>query len=166
MGSDDVLAAKEGLPSSVRVLGAGVGAEVTKPPLEGIVDQKGDNGQKIPAADVLEERIATARSGVVSKGNLEEKAESKGGLVRRTLPLGYFAQVAAPKKLAEAEGVAKRLKKAGFPVLVESATVNGQGFYRVVVGPEDNKEQVDRLVKQLQKESLAGSSKPFIRRVK
>jgi cell division septation protein DedD len=173
IGSDDGDVKRDSLPSSVRVLGSGASAEVAK----GVVDdllvaKKDDVGQKIAAAEVpaqkvLEERIATARSGALAnKGDVVEKPGAAGGLVRKSLPVGYFAQVAAPKKLSEAEGVAKRIKRAGFPVLVESATVNGQSFYRVVVGPEENKVQVERLITQLQKESLAGGSKPFIRRVK
>lgn len=173
IGSDDVEVKRDSLPSSVRVLGAGAKLEVAKGAVDNLLvtqnDEKSQNlaAVEAPAQKVLEERIATARSGALAtKGEVVEKPGVAGGLVRRSLPVGYFAQVAAPKKLSEAEGVAKRLKKAGFPVLVESATVNGQSFYRVVVGPEENKVQVERLVTQLQKESLAGGSKPFIRRVK
>jgi cell division septation protein DedD len=91
------------------------------------------------------------------------KDESKG-LVRKVLPPGYFAQVAAPKKLSDAEAVAKKLKRSGFPVVVESASVSGQSFYRVLVGPEENKVQADRLVSQLEGESYV-ASKPFIKKV-
>jgi cell division septation protein DedD len=50
-------------------------------------------------------------------------------------------------------------------VVVESASVAGQSFFRVLVGPEQNKVQADRLVSQLKSESyIAGN--PFIRKVK
>jgi cell division septation protein DedD len=103
----------------------------------------------------------------------ETRAETKQGSARsdtstgprQVLPAGFFAQVAAPKRMADAEEVAKKLRKSGFPVMIETASVRGEDFYRVLVGPEENKVQADRLVEQLQRERYL-SGAPFIRRVK
>jgi cell division septation protein DedD len=85
--------------------------------------------------------------------------------VKKVLPAGFFAQVAAPTKLADAESVARKLRQSGFPVVVEEADVRGELFYRVLVGPEENKVQADRLLQQLKSERYL-TSVPFIRRVK
>jgi cell division septation protein DedD len=86
-------------------------------------------------------------------------------MVKQVLPPGYFAQVAAPKRLQEAQDVARRLKRSGFPVVIETAHVRGEDYYRVLVGPEDGKVQAERLVDQLKRESyLSGTA--FLRRVK
>jgi cell division septation protein DedD len=178
IGSDEGLTEEleEKLPSSVRMLGNSDRAVGDG----GTANAKLNKGDASSAAAVLDARIASARSEVARAAPqaVSDSQESKkpapdsatkttesAGLVRKVLPSGYFAQVAAPKKLAEAEGVAKRLKRSGFPVLVESASVNGQSFYRVLVGPEENKVQAERLVSQLQSESYV-ASKPFIRKVK
>jgi cell division protein FtsN len=50
-------------------------------------------------------------------------------------------------------------------VVVEEADVRGELFYRVLVGPEENKVQADRLLQQLKSERYL-TSVPFIRRVK
>lgn len=84
--------------------------------------------------------------------------------VKKRLPNGYFAQVAAPKQLTQAEQIAKKLQKSGFPVVIESTTVKGENFYRVVVGPEDNKIQAQRLIAQLKGEKYLVSSPFIIRR--
>ena len=85
--------------------------------------------------------------------------------VKGVLPGGWYAQVAAPKKLPEAQQIARTLKKAGFAVLIENAHVRGEDYYRVVVGPEDGRVQADRLVEQLKRESSL-SAQPFVRRVR
>lgn len=85
--------------------------------------------------------------------------------VKKVLPAGYFAQVAAPTKLSDAESVARKLRQSGFPVVVEEAEIKGESYYRVLVGPEDNKVQADRLLEQLRSERYLTSA-PFIRKVK
>jgi len=171
-------------PSSVRMLGAGQNvADAGVRKSDPSVNSAPKNDSASSAAAILDARIANARSEAERAAQAAQPAQQEAvpqkksaavsveppaessTLVRKVLPAGYFAQVAAPKKLAEAEGVAKRLKKSGFPVVVESATVNGQSFYRVLVGPEENKVQAERLVSQLQSESFV-ASKPFIRKVK
>jgi cell division septation protein DedD len=92
-------------------------------------------------------------------------AKSDSNFVKRVVPAGYFAQVAAPKNLSDAESVARKLKKSGFPVVVEVANVRGEEYYRVLVGPEQNRVHADRLVGQLGSERYL-SGPPFIRQVK
>ncbi len=91
--------------------------------------------------------------------------KSDSNFVKRVVPSGYFAQVAAPKNLSDAESVARKLKKSGFPVIVEVANVRGEEYYRVLVGPEQNRVHADRLVGQLRSERYL-SGPPFIRQVK
>lgn len=173
-GPQLIIGSEQGLdsakvPSSVRMLGSGEGS-AQKAPAK--VDASGKTEKS--ASALLDERIANARSDL-AKANQNEASPAKvssgksgadgGPLVRKVVPSGYFAQVAAPKKVTDAEKIAGKLKRSGFPVVVESASVAGQGFYRVLVGPEQNKVQADRLVSQLKGESyLVGD--PFIRRVK
>ena len=67
--------------------------------------------------------------------------------------------------MSDAQSIVQKLKRSGFPAVIEPASVSGQSFYRVLVGPEENKVQADRLVGQLKSESyIAGA--PFIRKVK
>jgi cell division septation protein DedD len=91
--------------------------------------------------------------------------KSDSDFVKRVVPSGYFAQVAAPKNLSDAESVARKLKKSGFPVIVEVANVRGEEYYRVLVGPEQNRVHADRLVGQLRSERYLAAP-PFIRQVK
>lgn len=78
---------------------------------------------------------------------------------------GWYAQVAAPKSKTEADALASKLRSNGFRVAIETAQVKGDQYYRILVGPEDNKDQATSLVGQLKRESyLAGE--PFIRPIK
>jgi cell division septation protein DedD len=189
IGSDEGLGIEQQqkLPSSVKIIGGEKNARIGDIPT--VSDSKNEAvvGSASSAASILDARIANARSELgrvaeegddvdstkptkaaeVKKAVNEAPSKSleNNGLVRKVLPAGYFAQVSAPKKIAEAESEAKRLKRSGFPVVIESASVNGQSFYRVLVGPEENKVQAERLVGQLQSESFV-AGKPFIRRVK
>jgi cell division protein FtsN len=171
IGSDEGLGAAK-VPDSVRLLGSTPKTDTAK------VDTAKDAQAKVvaptksekSATNLLDERIAKARSDAAkpastSVSTTKTSGRDSGPLVRKVLPSGYFAQVAAPKKVSEAEAIAAKLKRSGFPVVVESASVAGQGFYRVMVGPEQNKVQADRLVTQLKSEKYI-SGKPFIRKVK
>jgi DedD protein len=112
--------------------------------------------------------IAPALPAVQEKPAAQEKVvptKSDSNFVKRVVPGGYFAQVAAPKNLSDAESVARKLKKSGFPVVVEVANVRGEEYYRVLVGPEQNRVHADRLVDQLRSERYL-SAPPFIRQVK
>lgn len=77
---------------------------------------------------------------------------------------GWYAQVAAPKELKDAENLGNKLRRSGFPVMIEHANVRGETYYRVLVGPESNTEHADRLVQQLKRESYI-QSEPFIKMV-
>ena len=83
----------------------------------------------------------------------------------RSIPAGFYAQVAAPKRLQDAEKLARRLKQSGFPVAIESVTIDRQSFYRVLVGPEQNKLYTERLIGQLHSERYIPTD-PFIREVR
>jgi cell division protein FtsN len=128
-------------------------AEVTKAPVREI--------EKVESEPVKQPSPTPTRKPVPTP----EKKAAGDVAVKKVVPSGFFAQVAAPTKRADAESVARKLKKSGFPVVVEEATVNGESYYRVLVGPEDNKVQADRLIQQLQSERYL-SSVPFVRRVK
>jgi cell division septation protein DedD len=85
--------------------------------------------------------------------------------VKSILAAGWYAQIAAPRKMADAESLANRLRRNGFPVSIESASVKGEAYYRVIVGPEDNRKQAQVLVEQLRSErSVQGE--PFIRNIR
>ena len=81
------------------------------------------------------------------------------------LPKGWFAQVAAPKKRDDADTIARQLKGSGFKVVIESALVRGEAYFRILVGPEGTREQADRLIQQLKRESYIKSD-PFVRMVR
>ena len=85
--------------------------------------------------------------------------------VTKRVPPGYFVQVAAPKTLKDAEVVAKKLRGSGFPVMIEDFSTGKSPYFRVLVGPEDNKVQAERLVGQVKRESYI-SGQPFIRQSK
>lgn len=81
------------------------------------------------------------------------------------LPKGWFAQVAAPKKREDADAISRQLKSSGFSVVVEGAQVRGESYFRILVGPEANREQADRLIQQLKRESYLKTD-PFVRMVR
>ncbi len=85
--------------------------------------------------------------------------------VKNVLSKGWYAQVAAPGKLDDANNLAKKLKESGFPVVIETANIRGQEYYRVLVGPEDEQRYSQTMVQQLKRESYLRGD-PFLRRVK
>ena len=143
-----------GKGGEVRVLGRdadvveGTGAELEAPAKE-VVTKKAPVVEEAPPAKVVKP--------------VETKKE-KVSVVKR-LPKGYFAQVAAPKTKAEAEDLARKLRKSGFPVVLEDNSTGRSPFYRVMVGPEDNKVQADRMLGQLKREKYL-DGKIFVRQVK
>ncbi len=92
---------------------------------------------------------------------VDEDAEQ----IKSVLPRGWFAQVAAPRKLKDADILAKKLKGSGFPTVIETANVRGQDYFRVLVGPEENRKQAQLLVDQLKRESYI-PGEPFLRLVR
>jgi len=171
---DDTESPSAKVPDSVRMLGSG-SASYSK--TDSTQDRGGESGRGTDGADeLLNQRIASARTEPVKdlmkveKAPVKEpetarKASESGPLVRKVVSSGYFAQVAAPKKMSDAQGIAQRLKKSGFPVVIEPFSNGGQSFYRVLVGPEENKVQADRLVSQLKGENYLPGA-PFIRKYK
>lgn len=111
----------------------------------------------IPTAKPTPRPVATPTAVVAAK---IRSADS--GMIRAILPKGWYAQVAAPRKISEAEALAVKLKRSGFPVLIERANVRGEEYFRVVVGPESDRVQVDRLISQVKREGY----EPFPRAVK
>lgn len=85
--------------------------------------------------------------------------------VRKVIPSGWYAQVAAPRELDDAHSLASNLKDSGFMVVIEKARVRGQEYFRVLAGPENSKEHADRLVKQLSRESYV-QGEPFVKLLK
>jgi cell division septation protein DedD len=167
-GGELIIGSETGLtqpkaPESIRMLGGAKVEEAKAKPVEETKPQKSVNA-------VLDERIASARSessrdGVDQGDGPTAKTADSSSAGRKAIPSGYFAQVAAPKKMSDAQSIVQKLKRSGFPAVIEPASVSGQSFYRVLVGPEENKVQADRLVGQLKSESyIAGT--PFIRKVK
>ncbi len=78
---------------------------------------------------------------------------------------GWFAQVAAPKRRSDADELSSKLKGSGFKVSIETASVRGEDYFRVLVGPEENRDQATRLVSQLKRERYL-QGEPFVRMVK
>lgn len=117
-------------------------------------------GGAIPSEEVARE--VKQKAPVETK--VKEPTKEKISVVKR-LPRGYFAQVAAPKTRAEAEELARKIRKSGFPVVVEDNSTGRSPFYRVMVGPEDNKVQADRMLGQLKREKYL-NGKAFVREVK
>jgi cell division septation protein DedD len=101
------------------------------------------------------------------EGNNKEPggANDSSGFLKELVPSGWFAQLAAPHRLEDADNLAQRLRGSGVPVIIERANIRGQEYFRVLVGPEQNKEQADRLVEQLRRESYV-KAEPFIMRVR
>jgi len=85
--------------------------------------------------------------------------------VKHILPSGWYAQVSAPRDLKDADSLARQLHASGFRSVVEKAHVRGQEYFRVLVGPEDTREQAARLKGQLGRERYLRGD-PFIRRIR
>jgi cell division septation protein DedD len=88
-----------------------------------------------------------------------------GATISKAAKSGWYAQVAAPTSKAEADSLASQLRNNGFRVVIESAQVRGDSYFRILVGPEENRAQADALVKQLTRESYLKGA-PFIRMIK
>ncbi len=130
-------------------------------------DAVGAPGAEVEALSVVKRNaveVPAKREAPVKVTKPVETKKEKVSVVKR-LPKGYFAQVAAPKTKGEAEALARKLRKSGFPVILEDNSTGRSPFYRVMVGPEDNKVQADRMLAQLKREKYL-DGKIFIRQVK
>jgi cell division septation protein DedD len=128
-----------------------------------------------PAADEpakSKEKAAEKPSSSPAKLNSESAEKTQKGslgqettLVTSTVPHGWFAQIVAPRSQSEAESMARHLKGSGFSVVIENATVRGEQYFRVLVGPEENRQQAERMIGQLKREPYIKAD-PFIRMVR
>lgn len=116
-------------------------------------------------AKVEEKPLAKVVEPVLAETEAAPPKTENRSLIKDILPRGWFAQVAAPHVQKDAEKLAGRLKSSGFSVSIERAQVKGEEYFRVMVGPEDNRGQAETLVKQLRRESYL-TSEPFLRQVK
>lgn len=135
------------------VAGATERVESPSPPVEAAV-------KKVETAKVAE---ANKKPEIAEKPAVKP-TDSTASLVRRSLGKGWYAQVAAAPSLTEAEGLARKLKESGFPVLIETTKVQGTAYYRIVVGPETSRQQAQILVNQLKREPYIKED-PFLRTV-
>lgn len=120
----------------------------------GFVRQDGPSKETKPEAVKVEKKEVASLP--------PEKTES--GIVKSVLPRGWFAQLAAPKEIEDAEDLAKELRSSGFAVVVEKTVVRGERYYRVLCGPEEKREHAEILIEQLKRESYV-KTEPFLRRV-
>lgn len=101
------------------------------------------------------------------KAKEAEKTKDKKptSFVKSKISTGWYAQVAAPSKLDDANGLAKKLKDSGFSSSIEVANIRGQEYYRVLVGPEEERKYSESMVQQLKREKYLRGD-PFIRLIK
>ncbi|RMG42035.1 MAG: SPOR domain-containing protein [Candidatus Dadabacteria bacterium] len=124
------------------------------------------------------EKKKTASTSLLNKtteGKITGIKSKQAGVIKKTvdsssyrptrLKSGWFAQVAAPRKLSDAQKLARKLHSSGFRVAIETARVRGQEYFRVLVGPEEDQLQAKRLIAQVKREPYVTSA-PFLRRVK
>ena len=90
---------------------------------------------------------------------------AQSNFVRSVIPKGWYAQISAPRKLSDANPLANKLKNSGFSVMIEKAVVRGNEYFRILVGPEENKTLANRMLEQIKRESYV-SGEPFIRNVR
>lgn len=112
---------------------------------------------KKEATKIVEKSAGSINLETKSKEKVKEEkvktVETDSSFVKAVLPNGWYAQIAAPREMKDANKLANTMKLSGFPVVIEVASVRGQEYYRVLVGPEQNRVQAEELKKQLQRES-------------
>jgi cell division septation protein DedD len=81
-----------------------------------------------------------------------------------SVPPGWYAQISAPEDKGVADDLVAKLQSAGFPALIEAATVRGTRYYRVLVGPEPDRTLARRLLTQVAREPFVQGS-PFIKQI-
>lgn len=133
---------------------------VEKIVVEKIKEQKAPTPTPVTNLHVKEVK---SESPPITQPVLKQPRESDAPI--KNIPNGWYAQVAAPKKMDDVNALSRNLKASGFAVVIEAAEVRGENYYRILVGPEQNKTQADILLKQLKRESYI-KGEPFIRMVK
>lgn len=144
------------------------------PSMKRVLDKHADT-KRFGGRASVDKILDTGRARLETQSNSAKKVgDESRGLAQATsrdsnfveiVPKGFYVQVAAPKRLQDAEKLAMRLQKSGFPVAVEAASVGKQKFYRVLVGPERSNLYADRLLGQLHTEKYIPTD-PFIREVR
>jgi cell division septation protein DedD len=112
------------------------------------------------------EAVTNTASQPTAESKRDSALKEDGAIpVKSSIPAGWYVQVAAPKNIGEANKLAATLKRNGFPVMIESAQVRGEDYYRVVVGPRTQRNSAEQLLSQIKaKKSVPGD--PFVRAVK
>lgn len=151
-------------PDSPKTLGALATAPSKSTKAEVVVQSQ----EKVTVAKLIETPPAKSTASVVTKKVETPPAATtapSNSLIREVLPGGWYAQVAAPKQTKEAEHLSNKLKTAGFPVVIEKASVRGEQYFRILVGPEGSRQRAQILVQQLKGESFV-RGEPFLRLVR
>jgi cell division septation protein DedD len=126
--------------------------------------------KKLEVASVKPAPVRTTGSFGTDTPITKSKKRSNGLAVSKTavssvVPSGWYAQVSAPQEVDDANNLARKLKNSGFRPVIEKAHVRGQSYFRVLVGPEDNRDQAMRLKAQLVREKYVKGD-PFVKRIK
>lgn len=116
------------------------------------------NNRDIPK---FEKKIEVKKQKEVKK---KELGVSRKNYIVKVIPKGWYAQVAAPTKIEEANALAEKLHSSGFRLVVEKALINDNTYFRVLVGSEENRTQALRLVDQLVREPYIKTT-PFVRKI-
>lgn len=159
--------------ASLNALSNGLSREVEKTPAAlPAIDFQG-KGEKVEQAVDLEKakpikdtsksvEDQSARSAAAIKKEVNKEGEIA---VRGKIPSGWYVQVAAPRKVQDATEIARNLQRSGIPVMIESAQVRGEDYFRVVAGPQSQRSGAEKLLNQIKsKGSVKGD--PFVRAVR
>lgn len=141
-----------------------------------LVKMKSESEKKIEKTPVKEiagvqekkiEPVVVPAKKVVApkKKEVEIKKEYRSRFLRESISSGWYAQVAAPVSLQDADGLSSKLVNSGFRVSIERAVVKGANYYRVLVGPEENRRMAEMLKSQLGREGYLKTA-PFIRKIR
>jgi cell division septation protein DedD len=122
-------------------------------PLEKVLDERAISLKLTPTA------IAEVR-----EGEGDTKPGSKF-LKEGTVPRGWYVQAAAVTTEDEANLASEKLVSSGFPVVIEDVKIGKKQYYRILVGPESEREPALRMVEQVKREQLLKGD-PFLRRSK
>ncbi len=139
-------------------------AESQKNPSKGMNDSRSVVARQVgPVSEIAKkEPLAKPARKEPAPPKVSTKTDS---FMRAVISKGWYAQIAAPKKLQDASELAQKLKASGFPVVIETARVRGEEYFRVIVGPETARPQAEAMVKQLGRERYLPGT-PFLRVVR
>ena len=80
----------------------------------------------------------------------------------RSISAGWYVQVAAPAREVDAHRLRATLRSSGFRSVIQQSKLGSQNSYRVLVGPEENRQHANILVKQLERERYL-KGQPFLK---